>query len=72
MVVSLYLESVCQTTTIRTSIKKFTLAACLSFASMVFLKPFMLKLKSGSNRKMKLWAITFGQDVIYYRPHLDT
>ena len=52
MVVSLHLESVCQTTTIWTSTKSFTPATCLSFASMVPLKPYMLKLKSGSNRQM--------------------
>ena len=69
MVVSLHLESVCQTTTIRTSTKSFTPPTRLSFASMVLLKPFMLKLKSSANRQ---WAITFSQEVIYYRPHLDT
>ena len=72
MVVSLHLENVCQTTTIWTSTKSVIPVACLSFAYMVLLKPFMLKLKFGSNRKMELWAITFGQDVIYYKPHTGT
>ena len=46
MVVSLHLENVSQTTTIRTSTKSFILVAFLSFASMVLLKPFMPNLNS--------------------------
>ena len=51
MVVSLHLKRVCQMTTIRTSTKSFIPTTCLSFASIILLKPFMLKLKSGSTSK---------------------
>ena len=52
MVVSLHLESVCQTTTIQTLTKRFTFAACSSFASIILLKPFMLEFNFDLNRQM--------------------